>query len=132
MEIVAKTEYQDVYRISYGVLLIVNKFKLITLEDGSYPYVEWYNSISKSYGKERCQKELRVLIKKFVHERTPYSDISYEFPAGTVLYNSNPVESTTDKHEWKYEIKTTGSCFGGNKAEVLNMIQEITKLIEEG
>ena len=39
MEILANTEYQDVYRIKDGVLLIINKFKPIKIEGIDHPYI---------------------------------------------------------------------------------------------
>lgn len=36
MEVLANTEYQDVYRIVDGVLLIVNKFKRIIYDEDKY------------------------------------------------------------------------------------------------
>ncbi len=40
MEVVVKTDYQDIYRIKYGVLFVVNKFETFGLcfENKSKPY----------------------------------------------------------------------------------------------
>ena len=37
MEVVAKTEYQDIYRLKYGTLLVVDKFERI-YPDNSVTY----------------------------------------------------------------------------------------------
>lgn len=39
MEVLAQTEYQDLYRISDGVLLVINKFKPIDYSDKTTRYV---------------------------------------------------------------------------------------------
>ena len=36
MEVLAKTEYQDLYRVTDGVLLVVNKFVPIEYENEKY------------------------------------------------------------------------------------------------
>ena len=45
IEILAETDYQDLYRISDGVLLVINKFKRI--EYPSEPYFHVYTSDAK-------------------------------------------------------------------------------------
>lgn len=130
MEVIVKTDYQDVYRISYGVLLVVNKFEYITISDGTCPRLLCLRNGDKPY-KAGCMKELRVLKKKVVHEPSEFDPTPYEFPVGTVLHSGLPVQPTENKDKWKHEIKTTGSCFSGSKEEVLNMIKDITDLIEE-
>ena len=60
MEVLANTEYQDVYRIVDGVLLIVNKFKRIIYDEDKYFRVSFSKAKLKSYNKG-CQKWLKVL-----------------------------------------------------------------------
>ena len=55
MQVLAKTEYQDLYRITDGVLLVVNKFKPI--EYGENKWISLFNPNVKSY-KKGCQKQL--------------------------------------------------------------------------
>lgn len=47
MEIVAQTDYQDVYRITDGVLLVVNKFISIDYSDKTKEYIRVYMSKAK-------------------------------------------------------------------------------------
>ena len=49
MQALAETEYQDLYRITDGVLLVVNKFKPI--DYGEDKYVSLYDPKVKSYNK---------------------------------------------------------------------------------
>lgn len=55
MEVLANTEYQDVYRIVDGMLLIVNKFKRIIYDEDKYFRVSFSKAKLKSYNKG-CQK----------------------------------------------------------------------------
>ena len=60
MEVVCKSDYQDIYRVTYGVLLIINKFEYICGTNGLPIYIS-HNCRSKRYS-NNCQKELKVLI----------------------------------------------------------------------
>ena len=49
MEVVCQCDYQDIYRIKDGVLLIINKFKYIVDAEGfRYAYVFIIKPIQKS------------------------------------------------------------------------------------
>ena len=62
MEIVAQTDYQDIYRITDGVLFIVNKFIPIDYSDKTKEYIRVYRSKAKykSYNKN-CQTVVNVI-----------------------------------------------------------------------
>ena len=124
MEVLANTEYQDVYRIVDGVLLIVNKFKRIIYDEDKYFGVSLNEAKLKSYNKG-CQKWLKVLKEDYHDE---YSNISV--PKGTVLYQYYPVEPTIKPENYIYEIKTTGNAFGGDYNEVTDIIDNIYKLMD--
>mgnify|MGYP007066964311 CR=1 FL=1 len=123
MEVLANTEYQDVYRIVDGVLLIVNKFKRIIYDEDKYFGVCFKANI-KSYNKN-CQKWLKVLKEDYYDE---YSNIT--IPKGTVLYHSYPVEPIIKPENYIYEIKTTGDAFGGDYSKVMDMINNIRKVMD--
>lgn len=124
MEVLANTEYQDVYRIVDGVLLIVNKFKRIIYDEDEYFRVSFSEAKFKSYNKG-CQKWLKVLKEDYHDE---YSNISV--PNGTVLYQDYPVEPTIKPENYIYEIKTTGNAFCGDYSEVMDMIKNICAIID--
>ena len=64
MKAVAKTEYQDIYRVTDGVLLIVNKFEPLYIEGVEYPRVYPVNRAGmRSYNKNG-QQQLKVLKNK--------------------------------------------------------------------
>lgn len=120
METLAETEYQDLYRVTDGVLLVVNKFKQINY--GKDKYVSLFDPKVKSYNKG-CQKQLKILKEDYYKQ---YDDITV--PKGTVLYYGRPVELAC-KEEWDYQIKTTGECFSGDFDEVAELLNEILKKI---
>lgn len=120
MQALAETEYQDLYRITDGVLLVVNKFKPI--DYGEDKYVSLYDPKVKSYNKG-CQKRLKILKEDYYKQ---YDDITV--PKGTVLYYERSVELAR-KDEWNYQIKTTGESLSGDFNEVTELLNEILKKI---
>ncbi len=130
MEVLAKTEYQDLYRVTDGVLLVVNKFipiQYTNLDGDQRTERLYYRDVKeKSYNKG-CQKSLKILKEDFYDK---YEGIIIE--EGTVTYNSVPVISTRNKNEWKYEIKTTGNLFSGNSEEIVILLKSILDVIVFG
>ena len=122
MEILAQTEYQDLYRISDGVLLVINKFTRIEYPKEKYFLVWLPDAKYKTYHKG-CQKSLKEL-KEDYH----YKDIIVQ--KGTVLYEGYPVKATDNKSDWTYEVKTTSSCLGGNFDTVENMLNTILRIMK--
>lgn len=122
VQVLAETEYQDLYRITDGVLLVVNKFKPI--DYGEDKYVSLYDPKVKSYNKG-CQKLLKILKEDYYKQ---YDDITV--PKGTVLYYERPVE-LVDKSEWNYQIKTTGESLSGDFDEVTELLTSIIKIIDK-
>lgn len=56
MEVVVETEYQDIYRITDGVLLIVNKFRYIDYSSQTDRVISLYDGKFKSYNKKLSKK----------------------------------------------------------------------------
>ena len=86
IQVLAKTDYQDVYRVTDGVLLIVNKFEYMFEQRSPVDYS----------GKRR----------KMYHKNTKYLAINQEdkidwyknfIPKGTVLYHNYPVVATDNQ-----------------------------------
>lgn len=122
MQILEKTEYQDVYRVKDGVLLVINKFKPICYDRTVVlfrPKVKLYN--------KWCQKELKVLKEDYCDDYDSFSVITIS--KGTVVYRDRPVE-IVDKSEWNYQIKTTGEAFSGNLNNILKLINDISEIIK--
>lgn len=122
VQVLAETEYQDLYRITDGVLLVINKFKPI--DYGEDKYVSLYDPKVKSYNKG-CQKRLKILKEDYYKQ---YDDITV--PKGTVLYYGRPVELAR-KDEWNYQIKTTGESLSGDFDEVTELLTSIIKIIDK-
>jgi hypothetical protein len=117
--VIESNEIIDVYRISYGVLLVVKKYEHAGL------YGHFYNSennkgLLKRYKDiKKCYYTTRELI------------TSYEVvPAGTIVYGYEAVRKIEDPAKFYFEVKTTGNCFGGTIDEIKVMNQTIIDLIE--
>lgn len=124
MEVLCKSDYQDLYRIKDGVLLVVNKFDYKKTDDGRVICVNDRGRKNVKKYNDGCQDQLKTL--KIDHE-CKYEQCVLE--AGTVLYGAYAVELVT-KENWDYQIKTTGDLFSGNHVDILELIDEIKKLIE--
>lgn len=121
IEILAETEYQDLYRITDGVLLVVNKFKPI--DYGKNRWVNLYDPKVKSYNKG-CQRQLKILKEDYVR----YDDVTV--PKGTILYYGRPVE-LADKNKWNYQVKTTGEALSGDHYSITELLKNILKIIDK-
>lgn len=123
MEVIVNSEYQDIYRVKDGVLLVVNKFKQKFPE---VHHVYTYNIRTGKYKKE-CQDILRILKQEYYDK---YNNIS--LPKGTVLYGSMPIEPSKDKSCWEYQIKTTGALFSGDEHLMNELLSDILSVIKIG
>ena len=90
LEVLAKTEYQDLYRVTDGVLLVVNKFVPIEYEKEKYFTVHRRGVKQGKYNKG-CQDWLKVLKEDYYDE---YRNITVA--KGTVTYIDRPVISTNN------------------------------------
>lgn len=124
MQILAETEYQDIYRVTDGVLLVVNKFKPIKYSKPIYLY-----SAKTSKYNPKCQEYLKIVKSNYSDD---YIGEGVVIPKGTVLYHCQPVEVTDDKLEYQYQIKTTGDAFSGNVEEIEKMLSDILYKIRCG
>ena len=126
MEILAKTEYQDLYRVTDGVLLVVNKFVPIEYENEKYFTVHRRGVKQRKYNKG-CQDWLKVLKEDYYDE---YRNITV--PKGTVTYIDRPVIPTDNQSDWKYEVKTTGSALSGDFDMIEMLLSSILYTIRTG
>lgn len=122
MKIVVGSEYQDIYRITDGVLLVINKFRYVDYSPQTDRIISLYDGKFKPYNKN-CQKKLRVL-------KEDCNMYGITIPKGTVTYGLFPVEIVSDKSDYEYEIKTTGNMFSGNSDSMLKMLNEIISKIK--
>lgn len=130
IEVLAQTEYQDLYRISDGVLLVINKFVPMDFYDqiGRHGHMRiWLSDAKYKIYRKGCQKDLKEL-KEDYHDK--YSTRTVK--KGTVFYNSVPVIKTDNKADWTYEVKTTGNSLGGDFYIVESMLGCILRIIRTG
>ena len=125
MEVLAQTEYQDLYRVTDGVLLVVNKFVTIEYENEKHFTVSRNKAKQGKYNKG-CQDWLKILKADYYDE---YSKITV--PKGTVTYIDRPVIPTDNQSDWTYEVKTTGSALSGNYSRIKNLLSDILNTIKE-
>ena len=104
--------YQDVYRLHYGVIFLVNKFATIQYSLKEFKNKRYYDS-----------EYLRVLTEDAV-----IPVINKKCPAGTVLYNYFPVR-LIDKSQWTYELKLSSGCCYGTAKNILELTEEIDKIV---
>lgn len=118
-EIVQENKYQDIYRICYGVLLIVNKFK--NVKNGLYFVSEKKNknSFKKIEGLKNCYTAKEDIP-------IPYSYDNAIISKGSIIFENRLIEPITNKEDFFYELKTTGSSFSGNYIE----FKELNKMVD--
>lgn len=126
LEVLAKTVYQDLYRVTDGVLLVVNKFVPIEYENEKYFTVHRKGVKQGKYNKG-CQDCLKVLKEDYYDE---YRNITV--PKGTVTYIDRPVIPTDNQSDWKYEVKTTDSALSGDFDMIEMLISSILYTIRTG
>lgn len=126
MQILAKTEYQDLYRVTDGVLLVVNKFVPIEYENEKY-FTVCKEKVKQGKYNKGCQDWLKVLKEDYYDE---YSGITV--PKGTVTYRSRPVITTDNQPDYTYEIKTTGNALSGDFDVIEMLLSSILYTIRTG
>lgn len=122
MQTLCKSDYQDVYRIKDGVILLVNKFDYVHGDDGyrrSF-FTTTKNTMTYASG---C-RDLKKVIERIEGYNKTYAEV------GQVLYHGYPVKLIPKKN-WNYQIKTTGDMFSGNSEETVNYLEDIIKIIKK-
>lgn len=117
-EVVQEHVYQDIYRIQYGTLLIVNKFV--------YPDRSW---ISESLYKKKVSK-VQGIAKCFITKEDltdPYDKIIY--PAGTIILNGSIIIPTRDNKKYWIELKMSGGAFAGSIKEYDDFKKKIDEVL---
>jgi hypothetical protein len=119
-EVVQEHKYQDIYRICYGVLLIVNKFKKINHSLYFVDQKENKKSFKKVEGLKNCYTAKEDI-------QIPYS--KNIVTKGSVIFEHGVIEPISDKSDFFYELKTTGSCFSGNYEEFKKLNEIVDDII---
>jgi hypothetical protein len=129
MDVVVQSDYQDIYRITGGVLLVVNKFKEMEIDGVKYPRVGYCRRINSRLYKQGCQNHLKILTKEYKKEESCFGP-AWSAPSGTVCYCDIPVE-IAPKEEWEYQIKTSGESFSGRDENMIEFLREIELIIKK-
>lgn len=114
------------YRVTDGVLLVVNKFVPIEYKNEKYFTVHRRGTKQGKYNKG-CQDCLKILKKDYYDE---YRSITV--PKGTVTYIDRPVVPTDNQSDCKYEVKTTGSALSGDFDMIEMLLSSILYTIRTG
>jgi hypothetical protein len=126
-EIVQTHEYQDIYRITDGVLLKINKFK----NTNTSPY--WYRSSTEKY-KKQLKKVSGIkqcyILKEDIN--LIWCEYGRTVPKGTVIFEYCDVQplGISEKDKWFYELKTTSSAFSGNLKKFKELIEMVNEILE--
>lgn len=122
-ETVQEHEYQDIYRLCYGVLVIVNKYNIANYNWYWGNTKEHKKKLEKIKGLKSCFKTLDD-IDMYTYNNQELSVL----PRGSIIFEDNVIIPTNNKDEYFYELKTTGSCFSGvgkEFSDLLNLVKEI-------
>lgn len=114
------------YRVTDGVLLVVNKFVPIEYKNEKY-FTVYRGKVKQGKYNKGCQDWLKVLKEDYHDE---YSGITV--PKGTVTYIDRPVFPTDNQSDWKYEVKTTGSALSGDFDMIEMLLSSILYTIKTG
>ena len=108
-EVVCQTEYQDIYRLKYGVLLVVDKFSEYD-EDGVRGSYLWPPDNGHPYNK-KTESKLRSSKQ-----------------TGKVYYNDWEVFIEKPVN-YKYKLKTSGDYFSGNIYDFSRLILDVQRIV---
>lgn len=118
-EIVQKHEYQDIYRLTYGVLVIVNKFKHQSQRNWYWNHTkDNKKKLKKITGLKNC-----FMTNEDIEIRSYITNGNEVVPIGSIIFEDAIILPTTIKEDYYFELKTTGSCFSG-------LGKEFNKLLE--
>ena len=114
MQIVVQTDYQDIYRITGGVLLVVDKFQgsddSISYNTKTRPYNKYTQRLRvtqedcKTWNGNNCNKE--------------------------TITDGDTICKIVDKAYYKFKIKTSGEDFSGYQKSILFYMEDIKNIIK--
>lgn len=113
VEQIYSSVYQDVYRFSTGVVLLVNKFNTYACNSKGFKTKRYYSS-----------NYLKVL-----QEDNQDPVTGTKFKKGTVMYEGKPVR-LVNQERWTYELKIAGGVCVGNADQMKQLANNIITLTE--
>lgn len=119
MEYITKNELYEEIRIRDGLVLKIQKYKLLSYTD--FKSNELKGNITK------VGEKLHKLKKEIIRNEWSKGEITY--PIGTYIINKMPVEKCS-MEEYCYEVTSSGGSIMGSKDKVINDLNKIIKQIE--
>jgi hypothetical protein len=117
MEQIQNHPIQDIWRVKYGLLVVVRKYKNVD---------SWLNVSSKQVKVVRGCKNLRELKEDYVDR---YS--SKVYPKGTLLMGTTPVEAITNVADFYFEVKASGGTIEGSLREVQEALNDVDSILNK-
>jgi len=115
-EIIQQHEYQDIYRLQYGCLLKINKYKHL---GGWITSAGLKDKIKKIKGIKNCF----ILLEEYKGWNKIYSK-------NTIILDTIPIE-LVNKNEYWIEIKFSGGTFQGNIKEYEVFKKKIDEILNK-
>lgn len=117
-EIVQQHEYQDIYRLCHGVLVIVHKYEQVS---------HWLTGFKPSMGTKikgikNCYKLKDSLEESWTRKI---------YPEGTIVLDGVVINPIDNSQNYRYELKTSGAYFSGNMEEFYKLLDNARKIINQ-
>lgn len=117
-EVVQQHEYQDIYRLCHGVLVIVHKYESVS---------HWLTNFKPSMGTKikgikNCYKLNNELVENWTHQI---------YPKGTILLEGTVINPIDKLQNYRYELKTSGTYFSGNLEKFYKLLDSAKKIINQ-
>ena len=123
-EIVSQNEFEDIYRLSYGVLLKVLKY---SVEHYGFWELKRFKDDKKAK-KIKNIKDAYVITEDFSYLGYGGEEVSVN--KGAKYFKGDSVKMV-DSIRYTYEIKTTGSEFSGRIGDMNNYILDIQEILDK-
>lgn len=125
-EVISKHDIQDTYRIDYGIILIVNKYRRVKDYESVWLYEK---DLKKNSKKEKGVKDLVKLTNPItVHSYKLEKDV--ELPAGTLILREGAVEAVTSPSDFRVELKFSGGAFSGSISDYYDLHNRVNHILE--
>lgn len=124
MEQITQNDLLEEYRVKYGIILKVNKYKKLHGE-------EYVSSELKS---RNAKKKVKGLYQIYQLKKDITFDNGKTLKEGQYVYNMwsdtcTLVEVVTDPKDYHYEVKCSGGTIEGNLESVSNVLNSINDFI---
>lgn len=119
-EVVQSHEYQDIYRIQYGVLLIVNKHEKV--KNGWLYESKFKGKVKKVSGISKCFTTTEEITDTFYN---------ITWPINTILLNGSVIAPITDADNYWIELKFSGGALEGTMADHAEFQSRVNEILDK-